>query len=211
MAESPFAGLDSDDWKKRTITLVQEHPLSTTEVVEVVLQSWTDIFSSRFGRSAYRIGRDIFPSPQIIAFLLHELIALELSTRYPNQWRRDSSNEEKDLVYIPNYTYSTEIKASSSASSIYGNRSYAQENSASRKYKAGYYIAVNFQRLNERNRNPQVTMIRMGWLDHSDWRGQKAPTGQQASLTPDAKRFKLLQLYSISEKTPLGRFRSPTL
>ena len=199
MAESPFAGLDPVDWKKRTLKLVQQHPLSTTEVVEVVLQSWNDIFSSRFGKSAYKIGRDIFPSPQIVAFLLHELIALELSTRYPDEWRRDSSNKEKDLVYIPNDTYSTEIKASSSTSSIYGNRSYAQENSASRKYKAGYYIAVNFQRVHEQNRNPQVTLIRMGWLDHSDWRGQKAPTGQQASLTPDAKRSKLLELYSISE------------
>ena len=199
MAESPFAGLDPNNWKQRTIKLVQQHPLSTTEVVEVVLQSWNDIFSSRFGRSAYKIGRDIFPSPQIIAFLLHELIALELSTRYPDKWRRDLSKKEKDLVYIPNDTYSTEIKTSSSVSSIYGNRSYAQENSAGRKHKAGYYIAVNFQRLSERTRNPQVTLIRMGWLDHSDWRGQKAPTGQQASLTPDAKRFKLLQLYSISE------------
>ena len=199
MAESPYTGLDPKELQQRTIELVEQHPLSTMEVVDVVLQSWTDIFSSRIGRSAYKIGRDIFPSPQIIAFLLHELIALELSTRYPDEWRRDSSNQEKDLVYIPNDTYSTEIKASSSASSIYGNRSYAQENSASRKYKAGYYIAVNFQRLNERNRNPQVTMIRMGWLDHSDWRGQKAPTGQQASLTPDAKRSKLLQLYHISK------------
>ena len=199
MVESPFADLDPNDWSQRTIELVQQHPLSTTEVVEVVLQSWNDIFSSRFGRSGYRIGRDIFPSPQITAFLLHELIALELSTRYPAEWRRDASNQEKDLVYIPNDTYSTEIKASSSASSIYGNRSYAQENSGSRKYKAGYYLAVNFQRINEQNRNPQITMIRMGWLDHSDWRGQKAPTGQQASLTPDAKRYKLLQLYNISE------------
>ena len=199
MTESPYTVLDPKDWKQRTIALVEQHPLSRMEVVDVVLQGWTDIFSSRIGRSAYKIGRDIFPSPQIIAFLLHELIALELSTRYPDEWRRDSSNQEKDLVYIPNDTYSTEIKASSSTSSIYGNRSYAQENSASRKYKAGYYIAVNFQRLNERNRNPQVTMIRMGWLDHSDWRGQKAPTGQQASLTPVAKRSKLLQLYNISE------------
>lgn len=199
MTESPYTVLDPKDWKQRTIELVEQHPLSRMEVVDVVLQGWTDIFSSRIGRSAYKISRDIFPSPQIIAFLLHQLIALELSTRYPDEWRRDSSNQEKDLVYIPNDTYSTEIKASSSASSIYGNRSYAQQNSASRKYKAGYYIAVNFQRLNERNRNPQVTMIRMGWLDHSDWRGQKAPTGQQASLTPDAKRSKLLQLYNISE------------
>ena len=199
MAESPYASLDPNDWKQRTIELVQQHPLSATEVVEVVLQSWNDIFSSRFGRSAYKIGRDIFPSPQIIAFLLHELIALELSTRYPDEWRRDSSKEEKDLVYIPKATYSTEIKASSSASSIYGNRSYAQENSAGRKYKAGYYIAVNFQRLSEQNTNPQVTLIRMGWLDQSDWRGQKAPTGQQASLTPDAKKSKLLELYNLSE------------
>jgi hypothetical protein len=38
-------------------------------------------------------------------------------------------------------------------------------------------------------------MIRFGWLGHSDWIPQKSPTGQQARLTPEAKKYKLTKLF----------------
>ena len=65
------------------------------------------------------------------------------------------------------------------------------------KSKSGYYLAINFDKLSESN--PKIRLIRMGWLDHTDWQAQKSETGQQASLTKAARDGKLLTLYS-SEK-----------
>ena len=195
-AFSPYSGLRKDYWKQKTVELVEIHPLRK-EIVDVVLQSWSDIFSSKIGKASYVIGEDVFPTPQIMAFLLHELIALELVSRYPSDWRRDVSKDDKDLVCMFDDAYSTEIKASSSRYGIFGNRSYAQPSSGQAKYKSGYYIAINFEGLRRGAPKPKVTKIRMGWLEQSDWRGQKAQTGQQASLTIDARELKLLQLYPI--------------
>jgi ScaI restriction endonuclease len=140
------------------------------------------------------IGKDIFPKPQIMGFLLHELIPLELTSKYPRDWRRDTSVSDKDLVYIPDDSFSIEVKTSSDPNHIYGNRSYAQGISKGKKGKSGYYLAVNFEKFFTSN-NPSIRLIRFGWIDSSDWIGQKAETGQQSRLPPDVENYKLLQLY----------------
>jgi hypothetical protein len=114
---------------------------------------------------------------------------------YPEQWRRDEAGIDKDLVFLEDPSYSVEIKTSSSAGNIYGNRSYAQESEAGRKDKSGYYLAVNFQKCDQGNPTPAITGIRFGWLDHSDWMGQKAATGQQARLASAVEATKLLKIY----------------
>lgn len=190
---SPYAGLPVSEWEKRTRQLIAEHPLDSREIYEVVHRVWGSIFDSKIGSKPFRIGGDIFPRPQIMAFLLHELIALEFAYRYPGVWRRDETADEKDLVYIPDEKYSIEIKTSSSAKSIFGNRSYAQETASAKKSKSGYYLAINFEKFSSAKR-PEITMVRFGWLDHSDWIGQAAATGQQARLEPDVERYKLLRL-----------------
>ena len=199
---SPYDGVKADSWKDRTRALVEEHPLCSGEIVEVVTASWKAILNTRVGDKRYRIGVDIFPSPQIMAFFLHELIPLELQSRHPDLWRRDASADEKDVVYIPNDRYCFEVKASSSSANIFGNRSYAQPSLDRKKSKAGYYLAVNFEKFTPTdtkiNKKPKITRIRMGWLDHTDWVGQKANTGQQARLTLAARDGKLLDLYPIS-------------
>jgi hypothetical protein len=128
-----------------------------------------------------------------MAFFLHELIPLEFAQRYPGVWKREETVDEKDLVYIPNRLYSVEIKSSSSAGQIYGNRSYAQVTSSDKKEKAGYYIAINFEKFGL-GRLPALTSIRFGWLDHTDWIGQKAASGQQAHIDTNAAQYKLLKL-----------------
>jgi len=175
--------------------LVASHPLETKELVEVVHISWEAIFKSSIGPRGFRIGRDIFPKPQILGFFLHELIPLELQTRYPEVWRAESTASDKDLVHLGNPRLSVEIKTSSSSRSIYGNRSYAQETSFGKKDKSGYYLAVNFEKCERSNPKPCITAIRFGWLDHSDWLGQKAATGQQARLSAEVEAGKLLRLY----------------
>ena len=168
-------------------------------MVAVVIDSWDSILETRLGTGKHQIGVDVFPIPQIMAFLLHELIPLELGHQKPGMWRRDNTSNEKDVVYMPDDQYSFEIKASSSRTGIFGNRSYAQPSPDAKKHKAGYYLAVNFEGFRDRRIKPRITLVRFGWLDHTDWIAQRAATGQQARLDVQARDNKLLSLYTISE------------
>ncbi|NJN94664.1 MAG: ScaI family restriction endonuclease [Anaerolineales bacterium] len=193
---SPYTGLSVQDWASKTRELIERHPLDPNEIYEVVLQVWNDIFESDIGSKPFRIGIDLFPRPQVIGYFLHELIPLEFTHRYPGIWRREETTDEKDLVYIPNPIYSIEIKTSSSLRNIYGNRSYAQETIIDKKSKSGYYLAINFQKFSKtvEAKRPSVTSMRFGWLDHEDWIGQIAATGQQSRLSQEVERNKLLAL-----------------
>jgi hypothetical protein len=164
------------------------------ELVDVVQLSWEAIFLPTIGPRGFRIGTEIFPKPQIIGFLLHELIPLELQTRYPNMWRPEMVARDKDIVCIPNEFYSVEIKTSSHPSQIFGNRSFAQEAIGNKKSKSGFYLAINFDKVVSARPTPCLRRVRFGWLDHSDWVGQTAATGQQARLSPEVERGKLLVL-----------------
>ncbi|MGA3213557.1 MAG: ScaI family restriction endonuclease [Terriglobales bacterium] len=191
---SPYAGLPQSEWRRKTAELIERHPLKPDVIVAVVLQSWQDIFLSKIGQ--FSIGKDLFPKPQIMGFFLHELIPLEFEARFPGAWRGDKTGADKDLVYIPDQKYSVEIKTSSHASQIFGNRSYAQDPEGSgKKSKAGYYLAVNFMKFVSAGERPGITRIRFGWLDHSDWMGQRAATGQQAHLDSAVEGSKLILLY----------------
>jgi hypothetical protein len=64
-----------------------------------------------------------------------------------------------------------------------------------KKSKSGYYLTVNFQKFSASNKKPRILLIRFGWLDSTDWRGQAAQTGQQASLSWEADNYKLLKIY----------------
>lgn len=191
---SPYDNLLPDQWASKTQELIDAHPLDAADIVDVVLTCWTAIFESRLG-GKFRIGHDIQPKPQIMGFLLHELIPLELQSRHPGEWRPEKAKLDKDLVYIPDAALSVELKTSSHPAQIFGNRSYAQEQVGDGKPKNGYYLTVNFEKFSASGL-PKVTLIRFGWLDHTDWIGQAAATGQQARLRPESDRAKLLRLYS---------------
>ncbi len=195
---SPYSGKKSSLWLEITNHLVDDHPLELSEIAEVVLLSWDSIFASKMGTRGFHIGKEIFPKPQIMGFFLHELIPLELAGRYPKEWRGEKSASDKDIVYIPDDSYSIEVKTSSNPNHIYGNRSYAQATTKGKKSKSGYYLAVNFEKFSDTNPHPCVRLVRFGWLDSTDWVGQKAATGQQARLPPDVEKNKLLELYRKS-------------
>lgn len=131
---------------------------------------------------------------------LHELIPLELGYRYPASWRREETSDEKDLVYIPDPAKSAEIKTSSHKWQIFGNRSYAQRGSSSKKEKSGYYITINFEKFSSAANRPKILRIYFGWLDDSDWIAQKAPTGQQARLPAHIYGSKLLLVYTVEDE-----------
>lgn len=195
---SPYERLAFYEWSLMTKKLVADHPLNTDEIIDVTLAAWDGIMRTKIA-DELQIGVDIFPSPQILGNYLHELIPAYLSKRHPETWRKEVDKSDKDLVYIPNPDYSVEIKTSSSANGIYGNRSYGQENSDnnSGKSKDGYYITVNFEKFKPEDPtfHPKIRKIRFGWIDHSDWHAQKAATGQQASLSTEARDNKLILIY----------------
>lgn len=190
--KSPYENLEKADWQDKTAELVKKHPLNEKDIVDVVLDSWNDILKSKIGDA--QIGVDIFPQPQVMGNYIHELVPLGLAKKFPEKWKRGDGNE-KDAVCRTDNDFSFEIKTSSHASQIFGNRSYAQEGS-SKKAKAGYYLTVNFEKLEKDKPSPQIKTIRFGWIDSEDWIGQAAQTGQQSRLGQDVYTGKLKTIYS---------------
>jgi len=190
---------DSRRWPAVTDRLLKKFPVPMAEIVEIVLASWEDIFHSRLGTRGYQIGRDIWPEPQIMGFLLHELIPLNLAAARPKHWRRGRAATECDATCEQNPAYSFEIKTSSSASGIFGNRSYAQISESAKKRRGSFFLAVNFGKFSTAER-PEINLIRFGWLSAGDWIGQKAQSGQQAHLTKEARAYKLRIIYEQSVK-----------
>ena len=195
MTNSPYLNKDKSEWKAITDQVVKTHPLDENELVDMVLSAWGNIFETSIGRHNLKIGEHIFPKPQVIGALLHELIPAELAASSPKEWRGEIAADDKDIVYLPDDYYSIELKTSSNANRIFGNRSYAQKPTAGKKGKDGFYIAVNFEKFSKTNSSPEVVVIRFGWLDHSDWIGQKANTGQQARLAPETYDLKFKTLF----------------
>lgn len=193
--KSPYENGMVANWDAITQQLLDKHPLMEDEIVEIVLDAWDSIMRTKIGEKL-QIGVDVFPSPQNIGNYLHMLIPAILAERYPNIWRGEIDKSDKDVVYIPDDTYSIEIKTSSQ-NSIYGNRSYGQENSDnnSGKQKFGFYLAVNFEKFTPTNTHPRIKRIKFGWLDHSDWKAQAAETGQNSTLDKNAWNHKLKLLY----------------
>ena len=127
----------------------------------------------------------------VVGYFFQKLFSHELAYRYPNKWRGEKNKEDKDIVSIDNEKFSTEMKSSSQIGyKIFGNRSYnqdLQENNQSIKNKSGYYITINFV-------GQTLTLVRLGWIDEEDWVGQKAQSGQSATLKEEAYKYKLIEI-----------------
>lgn len=198
---SPYWGLppfDEDALAACTRDLLEQYPAPPEAIIDSTLEAWASIPHSRIGLG--RIGVDIFPPPQVLGSFLHELIPLEMQRSLGHNWRGDQSVDEKDLVYVPDRRFSTEIKTSSSDQRVFGNRSYGQvDTGTGKKEKAGYYLAVNFTGWardgSGRAGPPGVRRIRLGWLDHTDWLAQVASSGQAALLPAIVENSQLLTLY----------------
>ena len=189
---SPYAGIATQEWGKVTRQLIDQHPLKPEEVLDIALTSWDAVWSTQIGTGAARLAlKDVNPPATVVGYFFEKLFAKELATRYPKDWRGESGGVEKDLHCISNVAFSTEIKASGQLGlKIYGNRSYGQqvENEAlAKKDKSGYYITVNFF-------GEQLNLIRFGWIDSSDRKPQKSPTGQMAGLEDNVYQYKLMPI-----------------
>lgn len=194
---SPYKDIPEEKWINVTETLVEEYPLSSDDIIDIVLNSWESILNTKVG-GKLQIGEDIFPSPQVMGNYLHELIPIELEELYPGEWTKDLEKNDKDIEYLLNNKYSTEIKTSSNPYNVFGNRSYAQPDNLTGKGKSGYYITINYEKFDKKNPDikPKIKKIRLGWLDHTDWIAQKAATGQQSRIDVYSRDNKLKLIYN---------------
>lgn len=181
--------MDSEELKSTALKRINDHPLSSEVIVRTVLKVWNDILTLSVGDKPYRIGKDLFPRPQLIGMLLHELISIELGKLLPGEWKGDEKKNEKDLVFLPDNDYSIEIKTSSSDNGVYGNRSYVKSEKGT-KLRDGYFLVVNFERITPTSLG-YIKSIRFGYLNKEDWIAQKSETGQQSRLSKEAKKIKV--------------------
>ena len=196
--KSPYENIDSSEWQKITETLLNDFPLSKDYLVSLVLKSWDAILRTKIA-DKWSIAQDVQPKPQIMGFFLHEIIGQYIQADYPKSWRKEKTAADKDVVCITNPDFSLEIKTSYDKNKIFGNRSYAQEvKQGGKKSKSGYYLAINFEKFEETEELPQIRLIRFGWLDHTDWIGQSAASGQQARLPKEVENGKLVVIYKKS-------------
>jgi ScaI restriction endonuclease len=189
----PYKNIPIEDWLKVTNQLIDQHPLDKNDIVEIILYAWDEIFNASIG--GLKIGSDFMPNPQMLGFFIETLTAIFLAKKYPTIWKHGKTKEEKDIVCLSDTYFSIEVKSSSSPKQIFANRSYAQEQSdTSTKNKNGYYLTINFEKT-VAPILPKITLIRFGYIEHSDWRAQKSEKGQQASLSPDVYKHKFIVLH----------------
>lgn len=186
--KNPYENAAVEEWYGITEALVNKHPLKPY-IVDFCLKSWQSILHGKINTYLNMYICEMSISPQATGALLHDVIPQYISKNIEG-FRKGEDKDEKDIVCEYNDFYSIELKTSSQ-NSIYGNRSYAKSETG--KSKSGFYLTVNFEKINAND--PRILSIKMGWLDHSDWVGQKSETGQQASLTKEARKNKFVVLY----------------
>ncbi len=188
---SPYAGLPPDRWPEVTKCLLDQHPLSPPQILEVCLSCWGLLWQTTIGPPGEGVPLGSIDVPAtVVGYFLERLIARRLSDLFPGVWRGGTA-AEKDLVFSPDHRFSVEIKCSGQRGvKVYGNRSYGQDledPARAKKSKSGYYITVNFCR-------QALLLVRFGWIDEDDWRPQKAPSGQMAGLGEDVYAGKLVEI-----------------
>lgn len=195
MSFSKYTGEPSKKWLRDTRELIASHPILGREnLVDDILQIWDALWSTSIGSDEIGVTfRELNPRAQIVGEFFESLFARYLSQRGP--WRRGNSKQKDVLCEEDSQEhFSFEIKTSGQKTGrIYGNRSYAQEDSQgkieseTRKKRSGYYLCLNFW-------GEQIYRIRAGWIDPDDWKPQSSPTGQMAGLKDYVYDYKLVDL-----------------
>lgn len=189
---SPFSAAPKGEWLAITQTLVAQHPLfgQAEVLIGAIDMAWNAVWATEVGQAPHKVPlRAIAPRAQIVGEFLETLLSVILAES--SFWKRGGS-KEKDFLYLgtmkKKVSLDFELKTSGQRSGkIFGNRSYAQDadDATHRKDRTGYYLCINFYQ-------DKLCQVRVGWIDASDWVGQKSPTGQMASLKDEVYKYKLL-------------------
>lgn len=202
--DSPFANSSESEWVAIRDRVIAAHPLTEGLIIESVLAAWKTILLGNFGGI---MVIDLEPQPQIMGFLLHELIPVEIAKR-ASGWRRGKAKAERDVHCDDDLANSIEIKTSSNANNLFGNRSYGKRSLKSKAVVGAYYIGVNFEKFGG-GKEPRIRKIRFGWLDPDDWRAQKEESGQAATFSKQVRDMKLKVIYSLPAASK-GRSKGKT-
>jgi hypothetical protein len=202
--DSPFADSLGTDWVSIRDRVLAAHPLTEELIVEAVLTAWKTILLGKFGELTIL---DLQPQPQIMGFLLHELIPVEIAKRAAG-WRRGKAKTERDVHCDDDLAKSIEIKTSSNANNLFANRSFGKRSARSKAVVGAYYIGVNFEKFGG-PQTPRIRKIRFGWLDPDDWRAQKEESGQSATFSKEVRDKKLKVIYSLPTASK-GRSKGKT-
>lgn len=192
MTKSPYVGKTEKSWPAITQRLVSGHPLKLEELRDAALAVWGMLWHTTIGSGDTSIRLSELKVPAtIVGYFFEILLGKELERRHPDHWRGTQSKDEKDIVYVPDPSFSVEIKASGQQGfRVYGNRSYGQKSENEllvKKEKSGFYLTVNFFK-------QALTLLRFGWIDADDWDPQESPTGQMAGLKKSVYDHKLIAI-----------------
>jgi hypothetical protein len=206
MLISPYKDHPKSQWLQITKALVGSFPLTMEDLVGIVEDAWSDLYTSSFGKTGLKIGSDILLPAQATGVILEKLIAVHISKKFSG-WRGGREKYEKDIIFENELKYSFEIKTSSSRSGLYGNRSTGHRAEGRTKFCSGYYLVVNYKLPREGDLSREIQNIRFGWIDDEDWVGQAQPTGQQASIGGRFSAFETRhdQRWSLNQTTMLAR------
>ncbi|STZ07134.1 ScaI restriction endonuclease [Moraxella caprae] len=199
---SPYANQPMSNWPNITQNLIDSYPLKQSEILEIAIIAWQQVWDTVIGN---QISLQEFDLPAtIVGYFFQKLFANELERKYPKQWRGELNKNDKDLVYIENSHFSTEMKTSGQMGyCLYGNRSYNQrvDRSLDTKDKSGFYITLNFY-------HKRMTCLRIGWIDQDDWIPQSSQTGQAATLKPEVYQYKMQVIGgSYIKETPVAMLK----
>jgi hypothetical protein len=110
---SPYTDLPEHEWLDKTKALIEEHPLSLEIIRDIALSSWGTLWQTKIGDGKTAIRLDEIDVPAtVVGYFFERLLARELQSKYPIEWRGAQSKDEKDLVYLLNPFFSIEIKTS---------------------------------------------------------------------------------------------------
>ena len=190
---SPYLNHPKEQWLQITNDLVEKHPLESDTILQAVLTAWQTLWETSIGSrtTAFPLKEMTLPA-QVTGFFFEKLLAEVLKNKTQGQWRGGQEKAEKDLVFLENPQFSTELKTSGQLGlKLYGNRSYGQQLEEDPKVdkadRSGYFITVNFY-------GSSLSLVRFGWIDHADWVSQKSSTGQASSLKEDTYTYKLIPI-----------------
>ena len=176
-------------------------PIDDKLLIRIVRESLNDVHETFYGEYGMKNGVDFFLTGQAIGNLFEAFLCKRLCMCQPGTWRGGTGKFEKDIEHRFRKEWSFEIKTSSSKNAIVGNRSSASPGKRAKKKRDGYLLAINYKRATPNSPDMYITHVRLGKLRDSDWKAQRAKTGQAARVSKHIIRKKMRSLYKYRVNT----------